>query len=319
MRDTARAGDAQADNPHPPPAVLDTRIATHDPAIQKLKHAEIAERYRKRRPFVFESKRVDELERLARRRYGATLPDDKLGRNFVFAVAAHLIEPERIRKWIGWTAPWYPDDEADELIDRIACKRYRFSADKLASAKWLNVSYVEHQALDLITIGAHDMPKKERAALRRELYRPRKRALDRAWRHRQRRAKGVTPRAQYEAESLSRRKPWDAEGISRATWYRRRREISVPVRQVCRSRQLSRIGERHTCLTEQAAPPGGAAMPTREAKTLSKRRPRGVGEAELGSRPGPSLLGIGAAMPEGVLADGDHAWQTMELCQRGTS
>jgi hypothetical protein len=181
-------------------------------------HAEIARRYRAaRKPFVFADKRLEELERLMRHQHGRTLPDNDEGRRFVTVLANHLGEAKRIRIWLNDHAPWYGEDDADELIERVERRRTRWRADTIASTKWLNVSYAERLALGLETIGAFDMPKEQRKQLRRERYRPKHRQNDRRWKAKQRRAKGCKPREQYEAESASRTRPWEAFGISRST------------------------------------------------------------------------------------------------------
>jgi hypothetical protein len=146
-----------------------------------------------------------------------------MGRRFVFIMANHLVQPLRIRTWLADAAPWYGDDEADKLIQRVERSRTYWGPDTLASAKWLNISYAVRKALDLRTIGAFDMSKAERKRLWREGYRDRKRELDRAWRERQRRKRGITPRAAWEAaHNTNRTKPWEAAGVSRRTWYRNR-------------------------------------------------------------------------------------------------
>jgi hypothetical protein len=210
-------------------------------------HREIAHRYRAGSRFVFDlnSERRDELIHLAHARYGDALPDNDEGERFACVMAHHISEPNRVRAYLDAAAPWYDEDDADKLIKSVARKPYRWTADTLASAKWLNVSYEERQRLGLRTIGAFDMPKKEREALRRKDYRERKRELKR----RRRRANGMRPRAQYEAESLSRTKPWETAGMSRATWYRRREtSVGPPI-------LSSRHGDRLVSHAVPAAPP----------------------------------------------------------------
>jgi hypothetical protein len=211
------------------------------------KHRIVAHRYRVGSRFVFDlnSERLDELHRLAQHRYGDTLPDNDEGERFVFVMAHHIGEPNRVREFLDNIAPWYDEDDADRLIKSVAQKCLRWKTDTLASPKWLNVSYAERQRLGLRTIGAFDMPKKERAALRRGNARERRRELKR----RRRRANGMRPRVQYETESLSRTKPWETAGVSRATWYRRREtSVGPPI-------LSSRHGDRLVSHAVPAAPP----------------------------------------------------------------
>jgi hypothetical protein len=185
-------------------------------------HREIALRYRNRHGFDFDSERDEDLNRLARHRYGDTLPDSDEGRRFALVMAHHLGEPDSIRAYLDRAAPWYDEDDADKLIKAVIKKRYRWSADQLASTKWLAVSYAERQMLGLRTIGAYDMSKRERTAMRRERYRERHRQNDRAYREQQRRANAKPTRAAWlQANSASRTKPWLAAGFNcRRTWER---------------------------------------------------------------------------------------------------
>jgi hypothetical protein len=163
------------------------------------------------------------LDRLAQYRYdGTELPDNEEGREFVFIIACHLREPVRIRRVLAEIAPWYDDeDEIEKLIKRVTMKQYRFRAATIA--KRLHVTWAEHCALGLKTIGSVDKPLSAIAAEAMAAL-ARKRARDRRWRQRKRRGMKKPPqtRAQYEAGSLSRTQPWLAEGIGRRQWERRR-------------------------------------------------------------------------------------------------
>jgi hypothetical protein len=237
-----------------------------DAEAVRLKRHEIAERHgRGRFKYDRETACLLDLYRLAKHRYGGTLPDNKEGRDFAFVLAAVVGEPKRIRANLAEIAPWYDDDEADRLIKSVAKRRYRWKPDTLASPKWLNVSYAERQALGLKTIGAYDMPKAEREKLRRERYRPLKRAKERAWHERRRRKQGKPTRpAWLQANSASREKPWLAAGVSRSTWYRRCRETGCSCTYTVDKR------DRTTCLT----PPSQrlAPKPRRHASTTVTRK-----------------------------------------------
>jgi hypothetical protein len=231
------------------------------------RHREIALRYGREHRFDRDAARLDDLHRLAKHRYGGTLPDNADGYRFAFVMAHVVGGPNRIRANLAELAPWYDDDEADKLIKGVARKRYRWSADKLASSKWLNVSNAERETLGFKTIGAYDMPKKEREKLRRERYRPTKRAKERAWRERRRRQQGKLTRAEWlQANSASRTKPWEAAGVSRRTWYRRRGTGASFTYTVDKR-------ERQTC----AKPPSQrlAPKPRRHASTTVTRKRQG--------------------------------------------
>lgn len=204
-------------------AALDTTIASLDPEVQRLKRAEIAARYKRKRkrnhnrePYVFSNERVKELNRLAQYLYdGGKLPNNKEGMTFALILASHLRDPASIRQWLAEVAPWYDDEEVEKLLKRVTVKQYRWRGATIA--KLLNVTWAVHEALSLETIGAVDKPQAVIAAERMAAL-ARKRERDRRWRQRKRRGK---PRAQYEAESLSQTRPWEAFGIKRRQWERR--------------------------------------------------------------------------------------------------
>ena len=197
------------------------RYPAFDAAIDRIKHAEIAERYRHKRkgkPFSFNEHRVKLLTHIAFYRYGPILPDNDEGRNFVFAVAVHLVDPERIRQWLDEAAPWYDEDDADALIRRIARKGYRYSGPKLAKFLGLTFEDLSGPAGDR-TIGrvnAIDAPPAFIAEVRARRL-ARKRERDRLWQANRRRAAGAVPRER----SASRLKPWELLGFKcRRTWER---------------------------------------------------------------------------------------------------
>jgi hypothetical protein len=243
------------------------------------KHREIKAKYRRARPpYELNGDRLDELDRLAHSRYGDTLPEGEEGEDFAFVVANHIGEPNRIRAYLAEAAPWYAEDDTDDLIKRVATNRYSWRADTIASKKWLNVSYAEREELGLRTIGAYDMPKRERDKLRRQRYRQRQRENDRAYQERRRRTEGAKPRAQYEAESLSRTKPWLAAGVSRSTWYRNREtSASIPYTVYKRTRR--------TCATPATPRKPRPLKPPALSKRKRRRAVRGRRSPKITASP----------------------------------
>ena len=156
------------------------------------------------------------MDRLAQFRYGGPeLPDNKEGEKLAMIIASHLREPVRIKRVLGEIAPWYDEDEVERLIRRVVRKQYRWRAATIA--KWLNVTWAEHEALGLRHIGSIDKPPSVAAAEAAE-----RRARKRWKQQQRRRERGVEPRAAWEAaHSISRTKPWQTRGMSRPTWYRR--------------------------------------------------------------------------------------------------
>jgi hypothetical protein len=269
----------------PPPNAL-RKIAKRFPQetdAQLAKHAEIARRYSK--PFHFAEKRIEEVEDIALHRYGDILPEDEMGRRFVFVLANHMGEAKRILIMLANRAPWYPEDDADELIARVERRRTRWKPDTLA--KFLNVTYAEHKDHKLRTIGALDMPKAERKALRRARYRERERGLDRLRKTKRRRANGAKPHA----ESASRTKPWEAAGYScRRTWERRGKPPPEAV---------SQISPEHTSFLRKASQTNLRQTPRKPRRRKSLER-QGV------SRGSASPKANGSRRAGSALAGGDH-------------
>ena len=85
------------------------------------------------------------------------------------------------------------------------------------AAERLGLTYTDRTQFDIRTIGAIDVPKKERAKFAKQ----RRKERDRLYRNAQRRAAQKMTRAEYLAQYA---KPWIALKISRATWFRRQNE-----------------------------------------------------------------------------------------------
>jgi hypothetical protein len=113
-----------------------------------------------------------------------------------------------------------PDDDAmvatiHEVCDyRTKHPKFRGLCAKTAG-RMLDITADERWRCGITTMDPIDETRAERRSLQRQSDRERK--------ERERRAKGVTPRADWEAKSLSRTKPWTALGIGRRTWERRRK------------------------------------------------------------------------------------------------
>lgn len=176
---------------------------------------------RTQRPFAFDQLRVAEVEKLIRHRHGPTGVDTDDGESYLEAVLPNLVAlPKSIvgqdrvsmtptAVLLGWTSRWTPRVEAPlaSWDARAKAAGYRLKADTVA--RRLGVTFAERTELDLRTIGAVDMNKKDRIRLRREDARRRKQDA--------RLAAGATPRER----SLEQTQPWIQEGISRRTWFKR--------------------------------------------------------------------------------------------------
>ena len=161
-------------------------------------------------------RRLGNLRRLFRDRYGYQFPDDDAGREDLYELLlpisvgrhADIKMPHEIELWAPWMAP----DEANELIDRIDRTPMRWRKPKAELlGKRLRLTNDERERLKLWTIRPHDMNKRQILAQRKA------KATDRMRRLRQ--AHGSKPHAEF----ISKAKPWLFENppISRRTYYRR--------------------------------------------------------------------------------------------------
>src|SRR5262249_1359364 len=117
-------------------------------------------------------------------------------------------------RWSLWNWSKYSlhreltESELDEIIGDIESRRTRrrLTADNLG--RWLGLTFEVRKALSIKTIGAIDVSKRARKALRKE--------KDRVYQESRRRARG----SRSQAESLSKTQPWKEAGMSRRSWYR---------------------------------------------------------------------------------------------------
>lgn len=163
--------------------------------------------------------RIDDLNKLFRHRYGDILPDDDAGRDDAFVAFSHYAVTNRVvhfHSWLDIHAPWMKEQERDRLVWR---KPLRWTADKLGER--LGLRSADRDRLGIRTIGAIDMPRAERDALRKAKHRERSRQHAEA----KRRGAGKPTRQEWLAQhQASRVKPWKMAGMSRAKWYRLQRE-----------------------------------------------------------------------------------------------
>ena len=186
-------GAAQGQSDFKSVTPTDYAAEQHAARVKRAKHAEVTRRYawqarqaRKsgqyapaQRASLITLIRLREVERLCRSRYGRFLPDDDDGRDSLELVAHHIAHlggkvEAHIIAWAQAWAPWIPDPEAKALAAKVMAKPAKFTADRLA---WrLGLKAAERAALKITTIGAVDLSKAERLALRKE----KRRAADRA-------------------------------------------------------------------------------------------------------------------------------------------
>ncbi|MET4233381.1 hypothetical protein ABIA85_006674 [Bradyrhizobium sp. LA6.10] len=227
-----RSASSTGNNPGPRQKglkqIVDDRFADETPAKQ-ARHWEIALHYDgrfawddrddpgRRKPTAKQNRRMRDVEAFFEHRYrGRQLPDDDSGRADLWIGAHHVYhygDPDRkIRAWAFQWAPWLPEDELAELIERVCKRPLKWKADTLG--KRLRATRDEIASLGIVTFGAFDDSTRKRAKRRQKRKNDRRRA--------RRLAAGATPRT----ASKARVKPWKALGISRSTWYRRR---SAPI------------------------------------------------------------------------------------------
>src|SRR5262249_8839030 len=80
----------------------------------------------KRQPFSIAERRVSELTRLFRSRYGTKLTDDDAGRDDAFVMVSHLVRrPDAVRRMRAWLDLWCPWMSAAGAGDRQALPGWR--------------------------------------------------------------------------------------------------------------------------------------------------------------------------------------------------
>jgi hypothetical protein len=167
--------------------------------------------------------RMKEIEKLIRLRHGGFVPktDDALIYAEVISSLAYVEFDEAeflcyVPAWCGKWLPWAAKSEIEEVMyERTKIRFSPLTADALGHA--LLVSYDERCQLDLRTIGAHDVSKRQRTKLQKA----KRRERDRLAKQKKRRAAGAQTRDTYLAEANSTTKPWLAFGCCRRTWERR--------------------------------------------------------------------------------------------------
>lgn len=214
-------------------AAAKARHSANRTGKMKVGRCVLADKPRIVAPFQVTSLRVRELERVITSRFGVVLPETDDADIFIEAAAyglnAHChrngldLDPV-LAGWCSRWAPWALPRAGTILrpiLNKLVGRKYDMKADDVA--RRLLISMWERTALELRTIGAHDIPTKTRKGIAKSV----KRSNDRVRQSAKRRARGVQPRESWlAANSLSKARPWDAENISRAQWYRRQRETA---------------------------------------------------------------------------------------------
>jgi hypothetical protein len=169
-------------------------------------------------------RRLGDLKRVLRHRYGHELPDDDAGRadlELLLDVVSFARDAKRRMKNVIETwAPWMDTAESYELVENVLQKPEYLRKVKAADlGARLNLTWEERHELSIRTIAPADLTPEQFEDRRRE----RRRAKQRVQKERSRRKAGVKSRIVRRATSLTHLKPWAALRMSRATWYRRRR------------------------------------------------------------------------------------------------
>jgi hypothetical protein len=166
-------------------------------------------------------RRLGDLRKLFRDRYGWHFPDDDAGREDLYelllpiSVGPHgdLKLPDEIKRW----APWMRPKEATELIDRIhrtPIWERKPNAETLGNR--LRLTNEERERLQLWSIRPHNMTKRDMTAQRRA------KARERARQRRLMQGSGARRAAYLARPSAAKTKPWHLQDppVSRATYYR---------------------------------------------------------------------------------------------------
>jgi hypothetical protein len=200
--------------------------------------AEARRRGRRRGRPTLTTLRIAELSRIFCHRYAPTeatprererwtLPDDDAGRDDAALVLFHLVRlagdpAARATAWAETRAPWLQDGELVDAIETALRRRRGYKADVLAIK--LGLTADEREKLQVRTIGAADLNKRQRETRRKALRRDRARQ--------RRRDRGAVSRDTYLKKCAEKAKPWLSEGVAERTWYRRqakkRRDSGAP-------------------------------------------------------------------------------------------
>lgn len=252
---------------------------------QRAQHREIARRYAWRNSERLRltpaqrlmNIRLREIEDACRILYGPGLPNTPKGRG-VLEVAFHTIAGfgggvvTHCVSWARMWARWLPAGEAKAIAARVAANPMKFTADTVA---WrIGLTDAIRTRLDIRTIGAIDMNKRQRAARRKE--------RDRIAKAQRRRAKGAKLRVQYEAESASRTKPWEAFGICRRTWEAR----GKPMRVCASASAIDEASLSTTNLRKSRKPHRRKAVAETERAASSAQRPHRLTPLKVKQRRG---------------------------------
>lgn len=163
--------------------------------------------------------RVMDLEFVFADRYGPTLPDDDAGWEDFYIIANHLAfdgwtTDRRVADIVEWAELRCPDfapDKVTKLARRVVAHPRRWNAETLGQK--LRLSMDDRKRLGVTTIGAFDVPKKDRPAWLAKHDRQDKAA--------KRRAKGIQTRAEWLAQTDTVNEWWKVMGMSERTWRRR--------------------------------------------------------------------------------------------------
>jgi len=161
-----------------------------------------------------------ELYRVLNHRWGGWLPNDKAGRDALFAIAVADLRcgatEVEVTRGLKRTAPWLMPDEVPAIMQRAReCTRIGRGLGKL-----VGLSEAERVACKAWRLQSIDGPTPAEAKLQRE------RSNGREGRRRRRASEGAVTRAVYIANALTTTRPWEAEKVSRRTWERRRAKAS---------------------------------------------------------------------------------------------
>ena len=124
-------------------------------------------------------------------------PDDDAGREDAMILAQHYASgnPDALARVLKMRLPWMADAEFQSLIEEALESPRFWGAQQLANAQQLTDE--RRAALNIKSIGAIDMSKRQRKKRRKEKNTEAHRAAARA--------KGVKPRAEYLAEHATNR------------------------------------------------------------------------------------------------------------------
>jgi hypothetical protein len=126
-----------------------SNVVTFNRKIVAAGHKAAARDKRQKTPFSLAARRLTELQRLYRARWGDHLPDDDAGRDDLLLAFNHIASVDRCIEWAAQWAPWLSRDDASSLAEQVRAAPQWLKARPLGER--LGLTDTERTALGIRT------------------------------------------------------------------------------------------------------------------------------------------------------------------------